>query len=185
MPQGKFYKFEFLHKKISFLKPKNIILYMEDLVMDIAYDPETNRKKMTILNKADQKSFCIYSIDIEKLKELIDEDFNYDFESIKKAYLVDILTQKINISLDEFYKIIKTDLTIAAINKFIFDKVKSIYIPDSGGIYLLYKEIFNGNLDLETFRKVFLEMLIQWSYKYIISNALYVFEEIKSLINNI
>jgi len=158
---------------------------MGDFVIDITYDPKTNRKKLTIFDKADQKGFYIHSIDIEELKELIDENFNDDFESIKKAYLLNVLAQKIDISLDEFYKIIKTDLTIAAINKFIFDKVKSIYIPDSENIYLLYKEIFNGNLDLETFRKVFLEMIIQWFYKYVISNALYVYEEIKSFISNI
>jgi hypothetical protein len=153
---------------------------MESPLIGIAYDHKTNKKKLTILDKADQESFYIHSIDIEKLKEHIDGYFDYDFESIKDEYLIDILPQKTNIPLDEFYKIVKTDLAIAAINKFIFDEVGSIYIPDSDGLYLIYKEMFNGNLDLETFKKVLLEILIPRFYKYTIGNALYIVEKIKS-----
>jgi hypothetical protein len=151
---------------------------MEGPLIGIAYDPKTNKKRLTILDKADQEGFYIHSIDIEKLKENIDHFFDYNFESIKKAYPIDILTQKINISLDEFYKIVKTDLALISINKYIFNEVRSIYIPDSEGLYLIYKEIFNGNLDLETFRKALLEMLIQSVYRWTIGETLYLFEKI-------
>jgi hypothetical protein len=151
---------------------------MEGPLMGIAYDPKTNKKRLTILDKADQEGFYIHSIDIEKLKENIDNFFNEDFEFIKKAYPIDILTQKISIPLDEFYKIVKTDLALISINKYIFNKVGSIYIPDSEGLYLIYKEIFNGNLDLETFRKALLEMLIQSFYRWAVGEALYIFEKI-------
>jgi hypothetical protein len=167
-----------LHKKASFLKAGTIILYMEGPLFGIAYDPKTNKKKLTILEKADKEGFYMHSIDIEKLKENIDGFFDQDFKSIKKAYLKDELIQKINIPLDEFYKIVKTDLAIALINKFAFDEVRAIYIPDSEGLYLIYKEIFDGNLDLETFRKVLLEMLIQSYYRSIINETLYIFEKI-------
>jgi len=150
----------------------------------IAYDPETNRKKLTIFDKADQKGFYIHSIDIEGLKERIDNFFDYIFEIIKKEFLKDELIQKINISLDEYYKIIKTELAIISINKYTFNKVNSVYIPDSKGVYFIYKEIFNGNLDLETFNKALLEMLVFRFYRYLIRLSVTGNEKDKLYIDN-
>ena len=157
---------------------------MEGPFFGIAYDPETNRKKLTIFDKADQKGFYIHSIDIEGLKERIDNFFDYIFELIKKEFLKDELVQKINISLDEYYKIIKAELAIISINKYIFNKVNSIYIPDSEGIYFIYKEVFNGNLDLETFNKVLLEMLVFRFYRYLIRSSVIGNEGDKSYMDN-
>jgi hypothetical protein len=157
---------------------------MEAPLFGIAYDPETNKKTLTILEKADRGGFYIHSIDIEKLKEHIDNFFDHNFESIKKEYLKDELIQKINISLDEFYKIIKTELAIISINKYIYNEVRSVYIPDSEGFYLVYKEIFGGNLDLETFRKVLLEILVFRFYRFAISQLLYILEETKFYTDN-
>jgi len=157
---------------------------MEGPFFGIAYDPETNRKKLTIFDKADQKGFYIHSIDIEGLKERIDNFFDYIFELIKKEFLKDELIQKINISLDEYYKIIKAELAIISINKYIFNKVNSIYIPDSEGIYFIYKEVFNGNLDMETFNKVLLEMLVFRFYRYLIRSSVIGNEGDKSYMDN-
>jgi len=150
----------------------------------IAYDPETNRKKLTIFDKADQKGFYIHSTDIEGLKKQIDSLFDYNFEIIKKEFLKDELIQKINISLDEYYKIIKTELAIISINKYTFSKVNSVYIPDSKGVYFIYKEIFNGNLDLETFNKALLEMLVFRFYRFFIWSSVIGNEEDKLYIDN-
>jgi hypothetical protein len=152
---------------------------MEAPLFGISQDPKTNKKKLTILEKANQEGFYMHLIDIEKLKENIDNLFDHNFESIKKEYLKDELIQKINISLDEFYKIIKTELAIISINKYIYNEVRSVYIPDSEGFYLVYKEIFGGNLDLETFRKVLLEILVFRFYRFAIGQLLYIIEETK------
>jgi len=157
---------------------------MEGPLFGIAYDPETNRKKLTIFDKADQKGFYIHSIDIERLKERIDNFFDYLFEIIKKEFLKDELVQKINISLDEYYKIIKTELAIISINKYTFNKVNLIYIPDSKGIYFIYKEVFNGNLDMETFNRALLEMLVFRFYRFTIWSSVIGNEEDKSYIDN-
>ena len=158
---------------------------MEGPFFGIAYDPETNKKKLTIFDKADQRGFYIHSIDIERLKERIDDFFNYIFEFIKEEFLKDELVQKINISLDEYYKIIKTELAIISINKYIFNKVNLTYIPDSKGIYFIYKEVFNGNLDRETFNKVLLEMLVFRFYRYLIRLSITSNEGDKSYMDNI
>jgi len=157
---------------------------MESPLIGIAYDSQTNKKKLTILDKGDQKGFYIHSIDIEGLKERIDSLFDHNFEFIKEEYLKEELIQKINISLDEYYKIIKAELAILSINKYTFNKVESIYIPDSKGIYFIYKEIFNGNLDLETFRKALLEMLVFRFYRFAIWSSIIDNEEDKLYINN-
>ena len=151
----------------------------------IAYDFKTNRKKLTIWDEADQGGFYIHSIDIEGLKERIDNFFNHEFEFIKREFLKDELVQKINISLDEYYKIIKTELAIISINKYTFNEVKSIYIPNSEDLYFIYKEIFNGTLDLGTFKKVLLEILTFRFYKFTIGQMIYIMEEIKSYTDNI
>jgi len=157
---------------------------MEGPFFGIAYDPETNRKKLTIFDKADQKGFYIHSIDIEGLKERIDNFFDYRFEFIKEEFLKDELIKKINISLDEYYKIIKTELAIISINKYTFNKVDFIYIPDSKGIYFIYKEVFNGTLDLETFNKALLEMLVFRFYRFTIWSSVIDNETVKPYLDN-
>jgi len=155
---------------------------VKEIVLGIAINRKTNKKELVILDKTGKE----YTVDIEKLKEHTENYFYDDFEFLKEWYFLDELNQRLNVSLDELYKIVKTDLFIAAINELIFDKEGKghIYFLDSIGLYEIYKEIFNGNLDLETFRRVLLEMLMRIHYIYGLMDAFNEIEQIKQFINN-
>jgi len=136
---------------------------MEDAYFAIELDPNTNKKKVSIIKyNNNTKEYIIYSAYEDKIREVIDDIFNTLFEHLKNIFYIDSIPKELNIDLDEYYKIIKSILAFDYTDYTIFKREIVLNLSSTiKACYYIYKEIYNGNLDFEVYKRVFMELAIR------------------------